>query len=267
MNERFTSEALKERRDPSTFVDTMMRLDETYQLGLHPGFVAMAADGEWRIQHSKDVSHDQDHVVHLGADVALILKQYPELRDRIDWNALVAAVAFHDISVAELDPRPWNLWLAQNREHTFAARPAVDYMRAHGFSGEQIDSVSYLITTHPLAFDDPLRKSMEMAVDEMLRLTGRLLYVVDALDVYRPSRIDAMVAHISDSFWGMPMMPFYPVINKYFTRNSNFSFDLGPQYPWVAQEAARRKAHATAYIDDLLKTKRDVRPSVAAWRQ
>lgn len=251
----------------SRFPDIMVGLNTKFQLGLIPRTITMAVDGEKQARNPRDASHDSIHYEHMGLDTALILDRYPVLRDQIDWNAYIAAVSFHDAWVSSLTPRPWNLWLAQHREYEYAAEPAEAYMRAHEFSAEEIERVTYLIRVHPFGFDDPRRLQLERGVDETLRLTGRFMYIVDSLDVFRPSRIDALLVNISNSYWGISVVPFYTQLARYFERNTNFSFDLGPDYPWIREEAKRRKDQALAYVHELEVTKRDVSRSVMArWR-
>lgn len=241
-----------------TFTDTMVGLNVEYGLGIQPQSIVMSLRGDEDISNTKDVAHDPRHYGSIGRDTEAILHRYPDLAQKIDWNAYTAAVAHHDSAISTLTPTPWNLWLSQRLEHRFAAKPAVRYMKTHNFSPDQIERVSYVVRTHPLGLDDPRRHTLEAAVDETLRLTGRLIYVTDGLDVFRVDRIRSMIAHIGNSFGGMSMVPFYPLLRSYFVRNVHHAIDLGPEYPWVREEAARRHTASVAYVDELVDTKRNV---------
>lgn len=242
------------------FTEIMMHLNTRFGLGIEQKTFDMALYGEISMISSKDASHDLIHYQHLGKDTARLLEMYPDLQEKIDWNAYVAAVSFHDHWKAHLPRTPMHLWIGLHEEHHFAPAPAKKYMKSHGFSPEEIKRVSYLIQIHPHSLSDGRRHALEPKVDERLRLTGRLMYVADTLDLYRKDRIDTMIAHISASSGGLPPALFLKYFARQFEKETrNLSVDLGLEYPWITREAARRRKEALAYIDELVSMKHDVR--------
>lgn len=221
----------------------------------------MALDGYERSRHSRDPAHDDHHLDGVGYDVYTFKQIYKDRNDQFDWNALVAALGYHDTAVASFPPSPLSLLAAQNWEHRFAALPAKRYMRRHGFPAEESKRIEHLVRIHPLAPQDPRRVVLERHTDERLKRTGRLFYAIDSMEVFRQqpkARIDAMLEHISNSFWGIAPVPFYTMLKKYFERNIRFELEM-PDFPWLSEELQRRSQLTLAYVKNLEKSKRDVR--------
>jgi len=234
------------------FTDIMIGLHETFSLGLLPQTIAMARVGDLSMLSTNDGAHDQIHYQHMGLDTARILDRYPELGKMIDWNAYVAAVSFHDHWKSHLTPLPWNLWIGLHQEPFFASAPAEMYMRSHGFSQDEIKRVSHLIEIHPYSLTDPRRIAREKSVDEKLRFTGRFMFVIDSLDQFRPDRIDAMISYISASTGGIPPALFIRYFARQYAKVTGHMIDLGPEFPWIVEEAARRRDDALTYIGRLV---------------
>lgn len=241
------------------FYDAVDQFVEKYALDVRPRTREMVRNGGLRIEKTHDPSHDQNHYLHMLQDTEWILTMYPDLRDRIGWNTYLCALSFHDDAVSSLKPNPVNLYLAQNAETHIASRPATRYMRLHGFPEQEVKNVSDLIRLHPLDLTNSKRIAWEQTTDEKLRLTGRLLYVVDSLDVFRPSRIDAMIVYVQRSLWNLSPVMIKDQLLRYYTKNTEFALDLGPAYPGIQEEAARRRQEALDYIAELVSSRRDVR--------
>ena len=242
-----------------TFPDVVAALYADKPLRIEERSAFMAFDGYERSIHSRDPAHDDRHLDGIGNDAFEFYRRYGH-KTRIDWNALLPVVGYHDAAVGALPPNPLSLFVAQNWEHLIAVKPAGEYMRVHAFPDDLAKRISLLIQTHPLSLNDPRRIRLEKPMDDTFRRTSMLFYLLDSMEVFRsrPMRIDDMLRHIQNSFWGLPLEPFYTIISGYFNRNTQFGMDM-PDHPWIREEAQRRMGIAKSYIETLMQKKRPVR--------
>lgn len=243
---------------PNLVLDAALQIIDKHHLDVYQRARDMVLDGGFRIQKTQDPSHDVYHYVHMLWDTDRLLIQYPELRDRIDWNIYLCALSFHDDAVSSLSPNPINMFIAQKAETYIASKPVVRYMREYGFPKNEIKNVSDIVRLHPLDPNSSKRIAWEQSVDEKLRLTSRLFYVIDSLDVFRPSRIDAMLRYIQLSLRNVSITSWYRQLHRYYSDNTKFSFSLGSEYPGISELADRRRRGAIAHIDELVRTRRAV---------
>lgn len=254
MKERFRHPAKEIQKHPH-FFDAVVDLAIAHRIDIAPKTIAMVFEGGTRIKHSKDVSHDEDHYLQMVKDTKNLLHTYPDLRDHVDWDIYLCTLSFHDAWVSSLEPGLCNLVAAQFFEHKYADTSAVEYMKASGFTQKQIDQVAKLIHIHPLAFDHTERQRVEKDMDDKVKFTGRLFYVIDTWAVFDPKRIDDSVTHAKHSLGESAAYYLSPVLALYYKKNNTEPLHLGSDFPGIAEETDRRRSAAHQYIDNLLQKK------------
>lgn len=246
------SQLLARREDGKfkSFLNPLMDINLRHRLELPYTVVRMVAAGYQEMRSSWNLPHSAPHYEDMLQDTDAVLTLYPSLRPKVDWQVYFGTFGWHDIAISRRKPNLRNLIVEQFFEHRVAVPPALHYMQTHNVSSDLREKIAKLIYVHPFDPRHKTRMKLEGQMDERLRMTSKLFYVIDSGNAFAKSRIDRSMEHLRRSVGGLtdPLMPFFL---WYVKRYSGFMFDLGAEYPKIREMMEERKKTGLEYIDKL----------------
>jgi hypothetical protein len=207
-------------RDPSpvSFYETVVSINARYTLGLTDKTFDMVRVGGQILRDTHDEAHGEQHLTRMAKTTAILLDQSPELLTAINWNHYFCEVAFHDVGRASLPPGVVNAFVGHYMEFTIDKKPAVSYMKDHGFSQEDIQIISNDIFLHTFMPNHVIRTLYPPST------AGLLLWDTDTLDMIHPDRIEEAFTYIRTIVGEHVVKPLLNTLISMYTKATDYPY-------------------------------------------